>query len=598
MNTENKNNNYLLDKLLWNLDFSNALLNAIDAHIIVLNKDLEIITFNHAWEDFIFTHFENNFQKFAVGAYLFDFIELIGYERYIEKIKNGLDLIANRKQKIWKIEIPFYKKNKVLDWFSLKLTRMGKDFYVLSQEKITELKEIKISLNNQNNFLKSLMDTIPHPVFYKKIDGSYLGCNKKFELTFNLKEQEIINKTDCELNRNDLIDKYFEPNTEVIKAIQFFSYESSILYSDNKIHDVIIYKSIFRYDGDKEGILAIILDITEQKEIHQKKSEYESIYKGFLNAANESIIVIDSKHNILSTNQKANDCCNLDNSKIGKPIHSISSLKEYKYFLKNIFSAFKTKQNIHFEDYNPSGKWTKNSFYPTFNQYNEMNRLIIFFRDITLEKQITNNKAELENKINQLTGNMYNSIKNKMDSIYFFLTQSKNLLKSNNQGALYGIELAERLAKHISNTSKNFLFITQCNSFNFTELVKELKLRTELRFQTSTISYSFDVVNAPLKIILGPEIIQFYLEVYTELMNNIIYHSSAKNAFFKFSFMSPFLELSIKDDGIGFNYSEVRKNEKSFGLELIEQFCLSVEASFKINSKPENGTTITIQTKV
>ncbi len=42
---------------------------------------------------------------------------------------------------------------------------------------ITDLKRIELENLTQLNLLRTLMDAIPNPIYYKDVDGVYLGCN-------------------------------------------------------------------------------------------------------------------------------------------------------------------------------------------------------------------------------------------------------------------------------------------------------------------------------------------------------------------------------------------------------------------------------------
>ena len=46
---------------------------------------------------------------------------------------------------------------------------------------VTARKRMEQALREQKDFLQTLMDSIPNPVFYKNTEGVYLGCNKAFE---------------------------------------------------------------------------------------------------------------------------------------------------------------------------------------------------------------------------------------------------------------------------------------------------------------------------------------------------------------------------------------------------------------------------------
>lgn len=58
-----------------------------------------------------------------------------------------------------------------------------------------DVEEQKQRVQQQLLFQKTLVDTIPNPIYYKDIEGKYLGCNKAFEQLYGLDSAEIIGST-------------------------------------------------------------------------------------------------------------------------------------------------------------------------------------------------------------------------------------------------------------------------------------------------------------------------------------------------------------------------------------------------------------------
>ncbi|NOG40497.1 MAG: PAS domain-containing protein [Planctomycetes bacterium] len=53
---------------------------------------------------------------------------------------------------------------------------------------ISERKKAEKAIKASEQFLQTLLDSIPAPVFYKNTDGKYTGCNKAFEDFFRHEE--------------------------------------------------------------------------------------------------------------------------------------------------------------------------------------------------------------------------------------------------------------------------------------------------------------------------------------------------------------------------------------------------------------------------
>jgi signal transduction histidine kinase len=85
---------------------------------------------------------------------------------------------------------------------------------------------------------------------------------------------------------------------------------------------------------------------------------------------------------------------------------------------------------------------------------------------------------------------------------------------------------------------------------------------------------------------------QVYLLV-KEVLNNIIKHSNAQNAFLAISLYKNRLHISIRDDGRGF-VPDVRKHE-TMGIRNIYTRAKRLNADLKIDTAPGKGTSISLK---
>jgi len=84
--------------------------------------------------------------------------------------------------------------------------------------------------------------------------------------------------------------------------------------------------------------------------------------------------------------------------------------------------------------------------------------------------------------------------------------------------------------------------------------------------------------------------------VYKEILHNIVRHSKAKNVYIRLFLSNNYLNLVVKDDGIGFLYQE--KKSTGNGLINLKQRTSVFAGKFHLESHPGSGTTVTIQCPV
>ncbi|MEW5961188.1 MAG: PAS domain-containing protein, partial [Chloroflexota bacterium] len=152
------------------------------------------------------------------------------------------------------------------------------------------------SFPEQQGFLQALIDTIPSPIFYKDLEGRYLGCNAAFEKYIGLVKAELIGKSVYDIAPQELADKYHEKDVELFKEPGMQVYEASVKYADGSLHQVIFNKATFLApDGSPAGLVGVILDITEQKQnqalLIKRAVELETVAE--VSAAASTILDVD-----------------------------------------------------------------------------------------------------------------------------------------------------------------------------------------------------------------------------------------------------------------------------------------------------------------
>jgi PAS domain S-box-containing protein len=121
------------------------------------------------------------------------------------------------------------------------------------------------------NFLQTLMDAIPNPIFYKDIEGRYLGCNKACEDAWGISREELIGKTVFDQHPRDLAAIYYARDMELLNRPGVQVYETSMAHTDGTRKDVIIHKATFSHlDGTLAGLIGIQVDITARKRAEER----------------------------------------------------------------------------------------------------------------------------------------------------------------------------------------------------------------------------------------------------------------------------------------------------------------------------------------
>ena len=158
---------------------------------------------------------------------------------------------------------------------------------------------------SQLNFLQTLIDTIPSPIFFKDLNYRYLGCNKAFETYLGFSRDQIVGKTLDELWPAELADRYRLQDRALFENPGSQALETPIRYADGTLRDVICNKAtFFGSDGSLGGLVGVILDITERKRAEEALVFQNILLSTQQEASIDGILVVDENARILSFNRR------------------------------------------------------------------------------------------------------------------------------------------------------------------------------------------------------------------------------------------------------------------------------------------------------
>lgn len=142
---------------------------------------------------------------------------------------------------------------------------------ILSFNDVTEIEQNRKKLAENLNFLQTLIDAIPNPIYYKDKHRVYCQHNNAFTEFLGIKKENIVGKTVDKIFEKNLAEIYNKSDKDLIKNKGTQVYESKLIHNDGTYHDVIFNKSIVRNGQEGEdGLVGVVIDITEQKKNEEK----------------------------------------------------------------------------------------------------------------------------------------------------------------------------------------------------------------------------------------------------------------------------------------------------------------------------------------
>ncbi len=137
---------------------------------------------------------------------------------------------------------------------------------------ITERKRMEAEIANQLAFIRKLVDTIPNPIFALGPDHRYLLLNQAYEESFGIDRAAFIGKTVKDLDHltPEMKKIYYDQDEALLEKGGLHHDEYEVPYADGQLHTVLEWVTSFeRSDGTIGGLVGIIADITQQKEMER-----------------------------------------------------------------------------------------------------------------------------------------------------------------------------------------------------------------------------------------------------------------------------------------------------------------------------------------
>ncbi len=129
------------------------------------------------------------------------------------------------------------------------------------------------------------------------------------------------------------------------------------------------------------------------------------------------------------------------------------------------------------------------------------------------------------------------------------------------------------------------------------ELGLDQAISAELKFLQNTGQFTTKllITGNPYKMASQKEMVLF--RMVQEAMNNVIKHSKAKNIEVQLQYQQEVFQLTITDNGIGFNPAKLQPAQTGIGLKSMQNRAALIGGIFSVISGAEKGTCIAIKIK-
>ena len=160
-------------------------------------------------------------------------------------------------------------------WFSAAISPITEDAVIWIARDITECKRVERTLQEQQTYLRLVLDNIPQQVFWKDTNLVFRGCNKNWAKSAHLERAEdAVGKTDYDLLPSREIADFFRARDR--QTIESNSPQLHAIISKQRPGEdgKAIWLDVSRIpmqdaEGNTIGVIGVLEDITQRKEAEE-----------------------------------------------------------------------------------------------------------------------------------------------------------------------------------------------------------------------------------------------------------------------------------------------------------------------------------------
>jgi PAS domain S-box-containing protein len=154
------------------------------------------------------------------------------------------------------------------------------------QVEVGDRKRAEETLQQQQEFLRAVIDTDPNLIFVKDWEGCYLLANKAMADAYGLRVEELIGKRDCELDLPiEAVEQFVQQNRRVIETQEeIFIAEEAIVALTSRDEWLQWQKRPIRLPSSSSySVLGIGVRITERKRLEEELRQSQQFLDSIIN---------------------------------------------------------------------------------------------------------------------------------------------------------------------------------------------------------------------------------------------------------------------------------------------------------------------------
>ena len=520
---------------------------------------------------------------------------------------------------------------------------------------ITERKQIEKALRESEERFRSIVDNMADWTWKVDSNGRYTYCSEKVEDILGYSPEDMIGKTPFQFMAPDEAERVGEIFKGIIaKKKPFVDLENWNFTKDGRRVCLLTNGvPLLLENGDLAGFTGVARNITDRMRAEAELKESEEKFRSLAENSQDYIMRYDERGRHLYQNEAGNRVSGFsDEEFIGKTHRELGFNRElcdlWEEGIKRVFKSSKPTGEI-FQWESVDGQVTLDwRLFPEFDQDGQVKTVLGISRDITdmrkSEEELKKSHSELETKVKERTEKLTESNKFLKDKITEHLQTERALKKSEHElrvtsAKLLGTEEAER--KRIGNELHDSVLQSLGTIKIWAETAQRRIMKGEASGASKALDYLIPIIQTEieetrrisknlhppllnlgmetaLKSFIGdfefihkeivieqefnfpesklPDFLEITIfRVVQEALNNAAKHSKARLIKVNLTKVEDRIELTIQDDGKGFETSSRFANKllgDGLGLPSMKERVRLSGGEFLFESFPGKGTIV------
>ena len=158
-----------------------------------------------------------------------------------------------------------------------------------------------------SDIYQKIIDTLPIPIFYRDLKGTYLLSNKAHEKFTGRSRENIIGKSVFDVHKTEWAEMFISKDHELLNSKGEQIYETQLTLHDGSVHDFVFKKAIIADEKDEIiGIVGSINDVTELKKTEkrlEKAQKSMEVASHMIHKISAGIVMIDHNFKVVDSNR-------------------------------------------------------------------------------------------------------------------------------------------------------------------------------------------------------------------------------------------------------------------------------------------------------